>query len=474
MEKEMPPEKSLRNYENYCMPDQSNGAPIPVLFLLMEFAPVNTTGNFRHLKFVKYLGQYAIQPIVVTFIEEEGSRFFDAKIDQELLQQLPADTIIYRIHCRDRRKFFVQKVADFLTIYFSIKDSLAARWKPYLFKELGGIISKHQPKAIVTSLPPFSSGLLAQEVSKKYGLPLVLDMRDLWALFGSGPSPSYIHYSLMIREERKIFKDAAAIICVTPQMISAITKAHTSLDKRKIHLIPNGFDKELEQLEDIYLAGGKQKVVIGYVGAFYYNPASRNNVFKPWWRKSGLKMLEYVPVVQDWLYRSPYFFFKAMNRLFEKYPAFKSIIQIEFVGKKPEWLDDMVTEFDLEKNIVSHGFVPYKTSLKLQENFDLMLATSEKFSGGEHYCLPSKVFDYVIQGKPVLGFVTDGIQKEFLEKSGLAVICNPDDLEDAVEKIYQLLTAGQVFKPNYAYLSGFKRTTLTSQLARLLRDIVVN
>jgi glycosyltransferase involved in cell wall biosynthesis len=254
------------------MPELDNRKKLPFLFLLMEFAPVNTTGNFRHLKFIKYLDRLSIQPIVVTFKEEEASNYFDARIDNDLLAELPADTIIYRVPCNDKKKFFIQKIADFVTIYFSIKDSLAERWKPHLFAALDEIIKKHQPKGIVTSLPPFSSGLLAQEVSKKYKLPLVLDMRDLWALFGSGPASSYIHYALMIREERKIFKHAAAVICVTPQMITAITSVHPSINPEKFHLVTNGFDSELDTFQDIELPPGKEKIVIGYVGSFYYEP----------------------------------------------------------------------------------------------------------------------------------------------------------------------------------------------------------
>ncbi len=58
---------------------------IPVLFLAMEFAPVNTTGNYRSLKFVKYLNQFGIDPIVITLKQDEAADFFKAKIDYDLL-----------------------------------------------------------------------------------------------------------------------------------------------------------------------------------------------------------------------------------------------------------------------------------------------------------------------------------------------------------------------------------------------------
>ena len=319
-----------------------------------------------------------------------------------------------------------------------------------------------------TSLPPFSSGLLAVEVSKKFNLPLIVDMRDLWAMFGSSPLPTYVHYKLMINEERKIFEHATAILGVTPQLIDTIKKTHPSVDPKKFHLIPNGFDRQLGEPEAFRFDPNKEKIVIGYVGAFYFVPEQRENVFKPWWKKRMHHMLEYNPAKQDWLYRSPYFFFKTMHALFQKYPQLKSKVQIEFVGKKPSWLDGMLNEFDLAGICVMHGFVDHKRSLELQKGFDLFLATSEKVIDGEHYCMPSKVFDYIGQKKPILGFVTEGIQKEFLENSGLAVICDPDDAPDSAEKLHKLFTEGKTFIPNHDYLGQFNRFELAKKLAGVI------
>jgi hypothetical protein len=444
-----------------------------ILFLLMEFAPVNTTGNFRWLKFIKYINEFNIQPIIITFKEDEGAEYFKSKIDYSLLNDLPTDTIIYRIHCSDNKKYFFKRIQEFISIYFSIKDSLAKRWKPYLFKEIGAIIDKHHPQFIVTSLPPFSSGLLALDISKKFNIPLILDLRDLWALFGSGPVSSRIHYGLTLKEENKIFSYAKAIIGVTPQMINLLQKSHPNVEKNKFHLIPNGFDKEPNQIRDFSFKSKKDIIIIGYVGSFYYEPDRRNNMFKPWWEKKFHKKLEYVPILQDWLYRSPYFFLKTLNYLFTENPDLKGKIFIEFIGHKPKWLDVMLDEFDLKNNFKSHGFVSHEQSIILQKQFDIFLATSEKMIGGEHYCLPSKIFDYVGQNKPILAFVTEGIQKEFLINSGLSIFCDPDNIELSANSIHDLILKGKDFTPNNRYLDQYHRFNLTKKLAVLFDELSI-
>ncbi|MEP7318342.1 MAG: glycosyltransferase [Panacibacter sp.] len=444
---------------------------LPVLFLVMEFAPVNTTGNFRSLKFIKYLAGFGINPIIVTFKKEEAAKYLKAKIDNRLLEEIPKGTALYRIHCKDGDKYYRNRLRSFITIFFSIKDNLAKRWKKNLFSELEIIIARHQPKLIFTTLPPFSSGMLAVKVSENFKLPLIVDMRDCWAMWGNKPFASKIHYWLTIFEERKIFNKASAVIGVTPQLINTFQKSHIEINKSKFYYIPNGFDKEPDYLNDFVFEPDKNKIVIGYVGSFYYSPQNRENIFKPWWKKRLHEFFQYVPVKEDWLYRSPYFFFRTIALLFDTYPEMKKKVFMEFVGNKPEWFDQMANEFGLSGNIKSYGFVPHETAIELQGNFDLVLATSEKVIEGEHYCLPSKTFDYISLNKPIVGFVTDGIQKEFILKSGSGIILNPDEPVDAVEQLMDLFNQGKKFKLNKEYLDSFKREALSKKLSNLFNEI---
>jgi glycosyltransferase involved in cell wall biosynthesis len=436
----------------------------------MEFAPVNTTGNFRSLKFVKYFREAGIEPIIVTLKETEAAQYFNAPIDNELMREIPADISIYRIHCDDGGRYFSSRLRSFITIYFSIKDSIAARWRKHLMPELDKIVSRHSPALILTTLPPFSAGMLAVEAARRYKLPLVADMRDLFGRWGNSAFGSIVHYWLTLREERKIFSHSDAIVGVTPQLLDVFRSCHPDLRPQKFHLIPNGHDQSEFQTE-FHFQPARKKVVIGYVGSFYYYPERREELFKPWWRRKGHKMLAYSPVREDWRYRSPYFFFKTIGLLFKNEPQLKDVISIEFVGHVPEWLRSMAMEFGLESNLVLHGFVPHTRSKALQAGFDLLLTTSEKVPNGEHYSLPSKIFDYVGLNKPIVAFVTDGIQKEFIARSGLGIVCDPDNTMESCSKLKDLLVLGKVFEVNRDYVESFHRRKLTAKLAAIIKDL---
>lgn len=451
-----------------------NTPTINVLFLLMEFAPVNTTGNFRSLKFIKYLRSFGVEPIVVTFLEKEGAKYFNTSIDPGLLKDIPPDLSIYRIHCEDGDKYYSNRLRSFITIYFSIKDNLASRWKRTLLPELEKIIQKHQPAIIFTSLPPFSAGSLAVDIAKRYNLPLVVDMRDLYAKWGNTPFGSILHYWLTLREERRILRGSKAIIGVTNQLVSIFRQSHPSIPPQNFHYIPNGFDVEVTQLKNVRLPAHQPKIVIGYVGSFYYQPEARDQMMVPWWKRAGHKKFFYSPTKEDWLYRSPYFFLKTMAALFEKWPHFRDIVRIEFVGKNPAWLAKMIEKFELTPYVTSHGFVDFEQSQKIQQHFDLFLATSEKVEDAEHYCLPSKIFDYVDKGKPILGFVTNGSQREFIEKSNLGVICDPDAVDDSAGLIQRLLSEGFERAINREYLADFQRKKCAEKLSHLFYSLEGN
>ena len=72
----------------------------------------------------------------------------------------------------------------------------------------------------------------------------------------------------------------------------------------------------------------------------------------------------------------------------------------------------------------------------------------------------------------ILGFVTEGIQKEFIVRSGLGLICEPDSVEGSVSTLVQLLKSGREFRIDKDYIESFRRKNITRKLADLIRLFV--
>jgi glycosyltransferase involved in cell wall biosynthesis len=444
-----------------------------ILFIVMEFLPLNLGGVFRPLRFVNGLNKHHIRPIIITFADDDQLRKVHSRFDYALLDKLDKTIPVYRIPLNDMDGLYDTRLKRFKNIYFNVGDNYLAAWKDNLLKELPAIIEKHQPKAVFVTSPPYSAAVLGAEISKKFSLPLILDMRDAWAKLWT-PVGSYFHYKHREKLERNAFRQASAVITVTPRLKTVFQETHPQIEKEKFRLIYNGFDFELpESLSVKSESIDVRKVInIGYIGEFYYSPAAREMMLLPWWKKKGHRMLQYAPVKEDWLYRSPYFFLKALAALIKRRPEWKSKIFFHHIGVKPEWLEPMAAELGLKENIIFHGFQTLEAAIVLQKSFDLLLATSEKVIGNEHFCLPSKLFTYLRSGKPVLGFVTRGVQYDFIDQSGIGIINDPDDELSASANMEDIFSKGYNKELNIPYLKQFANAEAIDKLINLVRQVV--
>jgi glycosyltransferase involved in cell wall biosynthesis len=439
----------------------------------MEFVPLNLGGVFRPLRFVNGLKKNGIDPIVVSFADDEQLRKVHNRFDYALMDKLDKDIPLYRIPLGDMSRYYSSRFRRFKNIYFNADDNYLKAWKDNLFARLPEIIEKHRPGAVFVTCPPYSGASLGVLISKKFNIPLVLDMRDAWAKLWQ-PLGSYLHYLQRKSKEHSAFRQASVVITVTPRLKTMFRETHPGIPADKFRLLYNGFDFELPASLSIRSAGidVKGTINIGYIGSFYYSPSAREMMLLPWWKKKGHRIFQYSPVKEDWLYRTPYFFLKALAALFAKRPEWRSKIFFHHVGDRPEWLEPMAKELGVADNVVMHGFQTHGKTVELQSSFDLLLATSEKVLGNEHYCLPSKLFTYLLSGKPVLGFVTRGIQHDFIAQGRLGVICDPDDSAGGAERLEKIITEGYKGDLDIPYLQQFANSVAIESLTTLIREVV--
>lgn len=449
-----------------------------IIYIAYQFPPLNVGGSMRPLMFAKYFRDYGINPIVCTLAPESFKLVYDTySEDKGMLDELPTDIDIRHIPSEKLLNKETDKIKNFIDIYFNITAGREAKfWKRNFFNELETVFKTHKPKLILVTAPPFSVISLAVEASKKYKIPMVLCMRDSLTMWVSRPYGSYLHFTKTKKLEASFFNHAHKVIGVTKQMLNDWKYLHGSRFDDKYEVITNGFDAKVEAIytaNDVFTPSIKnKKFVIAYVGSFYYNPETREQLFSPWWKKRPNRMIQYVPRKEDWLYRSPYFFFKALQHLFKQKPELINVVSVVFAGQTPSWLETMVKEFNLEKTVSFLGHISHTNALKLQHDCDALLATSVKVIGGEDYCIAGKTFEYVTMKKPILGFVTKGAQRNFLEGSGMALICDPDETSIAAQKMDDMLSGKCQFKPDINFLKNFERKTLTEKMSEIIKGVI--
>ena len=437
---------------------------INILFIVYEFPPLNSGGSHRPYRFAKHLQQFGINPIIVT------PKVSDERQDNSLLEELNNIKII---------RTPIEKSIKFENIlsknYINILDIESKKWKKYLYPILEKLIKEINFDAMYVTAPPFSIANLGVKISKKFNLPLILDMRDHWSHWNITPFTSYLHYQLILQKEREWFTHASAVLAVTEQMVEDFKNIHPHIDSSKFHTVRNSYAKDIKTQNNSLSIRKPTKdnpLKIGYVGSFYYHPYQRELIFNPWWKKKPYQWLQYTPRKEDWLYRSPYFFFKTLKFFIEKYPELKELIKVEFIGAKPDWLVEMVKEFKLEELVLLKGFVPHEESISFQQNCDALLGTSMKVIKGRDYCIAGKSYEYIAQQKPILAFMTEGSQKDFFKDSGSSLIFDADKTTKNVELLKSFIIGEIDFTLNQKFLTEISSKETTKKLANIIKRVI--
>jgi glycosyltransferase involved in cell wall biosynthesis len=443
-----------------------------VLFVAFEFPPTTGGGIQRPLKFAKYLPDHGITPIVVTPEFSVAQEAGDLPPDTNQLKEVPEDLIVERVPYRSIHPYSSNRFIRWSRKFLSVGESQGASWKPFLDQHLPEIVRKYRPEALYVTIPPFSMASLWAEYAARYKLPSVVDFRDGWSQWQVGPYATYAHYRRTLSLEGQCLARARRVVCSSDQIRGDLLRHHPNQDESKFVTITNGYDAEIDGW-DLRLRERheNERFTIGYVGAFYYTPETREAMMSPWWRKPPHRMLQYASRREDWLYRSPFFFFRAVAELLRSRPALRKQLGLRFAGKKPPWFDEQVRTFGLT-DIVEHvGFLAHADALRFQTEADCLLVTSSKVIGGDDYSIAGKTFEYFSAKKPILAFVCPGAQKDILERSGMAVICDPDATGASAIQIGELMDGAQTLCPDSDFLNSLHRRRLTGQLAQVLLSL---
>ena len=441
-----------------------------IIFIAFELPPIKAGGIYRSAAFLKYLRDFGITPIVITLSKKSIIRHYaKSSIDEDLSNNILFDHIVYEVDSTFQHTH-KNKFVNFLDYYLHPNGREAKYWEKHFQLTIEEVIKVHNPKCIFVTAPPFSIVSLAINASRKYNLPLVLDLRDAWSNWILRPYGSIFHYWIKKNNEKVALRNASKIITTSLQTEADLISSNPNINSSKFRYIPNGYEQISVEWKPV-LNKGVKKNRIGYVGSFYYDPIARDTMLKKWYQKKGHRMFQYVPNVQDWKYRSPYFVFRTIFTLIQMYPEYKNRISLEFVGENPQWLSDMINEFCLSDIFTHYGTMTHKDSLEFQLNMDALLLTSAKIINGRDYSIAGKTYEYFQNQKPILAFVCEGAQKDILEKSGMAVIFNPDNLENSVLLLKQFIDGEINLQPDMNFISQFNRKHLTKKLADLISEL---
>ena len=294
--------------------------------------------------------------------------------------------------------------------YMAANAGFAKRTLDYLSFMLTGALAAlraPRPDVIVTTSPQFFCAVAGWIVSGLRRIPWVFELRDLWpeSIAAVGAMRDGPLLRLLERLELRMYRDADRIVSLTHAF--RVNLVRRGIDARKIVVIPNGVDperyrpmpKDPAYLGELALDG---KFVIGYLGTH------------------GMA--------------------HALERVIDAAALLREREDIVFVfagsGARREAIEALVAERGLS-NVRMLASQPKSAMPRLWSIQDLALIPlrdSPLFAT----VLPSKMFEAMGMGVPILMSLPDGEATRLLRDTGAGVCVPPEDPEALARTIVAL------------------------------------
>lgn len=420
-----------------------------VLIITYYWIPAGGPGVQRWLKFVKYLPDFGIEPVV--YIPENPTYPI---IDNNLKEDFKQITILKQpikepyqfasflsknktkkissgIVPNKRRQSFLDKFLLYIRGNFFIPDARVLWVKPsvaYLEK----YIRENQIETVITTGPPHSLHLIGLGLKEKLNLKWIADFRDPWTNI-------VYHKELKLSEksenkhkklEHKVLNSADQIIVTSPS-----TKTEFSeITSKPIEVITNGYD--VEQIEKQPL---DEKFSIAHIGSFLSE-------------------------------RNPRILWKALKEILKENSEFKNDFELKLIGIISQDVLDTIKEFKLDSFVRNIGYLSHKESVIEQRKSQVLLLI-ESDSEETKAILPGKLYEYMASHRPILAIANENSDiKNIVVQTNTGIFCNYSEKEKVKQTLlnYYNLYKENSLKTSPIGLQFFSRKKLTEKLSGLI------
>ncbi|WP_026706003.1 glycosyltransferase family 4 protein [Flavobacterium soli] len=423
-----------------------------VLIIAYYWPPAGGPGVQRWLKFVKYLPDFGIQPVV--YVPENPTYPI---IDEGLMDEVSDKAIIIKkkivepygfasvfskkntkkissgIIPNQKKQSFIQKVLLWVRGNLFIPDARVLWVKPSV-QFLEKYITENNIETIITTGPPHSLHLIGLELKQKLNVNWITDFRDPWTTIG-------YHKALKLSDSAsKKHKDlesqvlnSADVVLVTSETTKTEFQALTT---KPIEVITNGFD--VEKVEKQLL---DEKFTIAHIGSFLSE-------------------------------RNPRILWKCLKELIKENPSFKADFQLKLIGAVSQEVLDTISEFRLNDYVNNLGYVSHKEAVAHQRKSQVLLLI-EIDSEDTKSIIPGKLFEYMVSERPILAIGPEGSDfAKIIKETNTGIFHQYDEIEKLKATIlayYSEFKEGKL-KANAIGLQQYSRKKLTEKLATILNS----
>ncbi len=351
------------------------------LIISYYWPPAGGPGVQRWLKFVKYLPEFGIEPIVYipknpnypiidnSLVRDvpDGITILKQTIKEpykwaSLLSNKSAKTISKGVIPAKKKQNFIEKIMLYIRGNFFIPDARKA-WVAPSVEFLSTYIQDHKIETIITTGPPHSLHLIGLQLKNKISLKWIADFRDPWTTIG------YHKKLKLTKASTKKHRQLETLVLNTADQIvvtSNVTKNEfLTITEKPISVITNGYDSVAPKIVSL-----DKKFTISHIGS----------------------------LLSD---RNPENLWKTLSELISKNDSFAQSFQLNLIGTVSEDVLQSVYKHNLKPYINVIGYVSHKEAITYQYQSQLLLLV-EINSEDTKCIIPGKLFEYMVSNRPII------------------------------------------------------------------------
>ncbi|HEY2587513.1 MAG TPA: glycosyltransferase [Tepidisphaeraceae bacterium] len=401
-----------------------------VLLIAYQFPPVGGGGVQRSVKFAKYLPATGWSPSILTVRNPSVP-----SLDHSLCADLPADLPVYRANTWEPG-YGMKTLVSAASTRKAARHSAVGWAKGALRRAVGGMLQPDPQilwlpsaihlgrqilrdvphDAIVATAPPYSSFLVGAALSRRTGLPLVVDFRDEWTIsntYSENKRPGPISGRVQRRMQRHVLSRASLVLATTESSAKALEGLCRQIGSTaEVSQIYNGFDPDDFPVEPQQQASGADGTCrLAYVGTLW-------------------NLTTVAPLVA------------AMQDLAARRPELAKRIELVFVGRRTAAQEELLDRLAaLPCRLVRHDYLDHSEATGFVRSAHALCALLTDCPGAERV-VPGKIFEYMASRRPILAISPPGELWKVLEGYPAAHRLLPGDVRKIADCIASICENG--------------------------------
>ena len=420
------------------------------LIITYYWPPAGGPGVQRWLKFVKYLNDFNVEPIV--YIPENPN--YPLK-DESLVNEIPkgitvlkqlikepygfvnvlakksSQTISKGIIPEQKKQSYIEKLLLYIRGNFFIPDARKNWVKPSV-EYLSKYISDNNIDVIITTGPPHSLHLIGLELKKRLNVRWLVDFRDPWTTIGYHKQLKLTKSSIKKHKqlEAQVLQNADEIIVTSFRT----KKEFQQKTNQPINVITNGYDTESNISVEL-----DSKFSMSHIGSLLSE-------------------------------RNPKVLWKVLKEITRENKEFEAHFQLNLVGVVSQDILKSLEEYSLTHYVNIVCYVSHNEAIVFQKKSQVLLLI--EIDSVETKCIiPGKLFEYMVSNRPIIAIgPKDSDVEQIIRETNTGSYSNYSEYKKLKSIILEHFAAFQNnnLQSHPIALEQYNRRALTKQLAMLI------